>query len=422
MKMITPSLNPDSLFPTFAGPVAALPIQMIGNIIPQVKDLEQYLLGSYGQDQPLISAVLPSHLNRLLQTLSTDERSSQYASAARKAATYLEASGHGISTKIDPVTGESIAPTAGQIAEYQNKLQASTMTVLALRFMFGFFAPASPTVNLKSDMAKWVRDNGRTSYKQVFNKLIEQYHGDIDKATQDWIKYYPDQMPYTISESDSTVVANVRAVDTATQWVTDNKALLSKYPQAAAFLIPQAGKFDFNAYKLLFSQGLKTSKTVTEFVKQVSTAQDKETYYQKKDEFDTLLASAPDTSTKRQIRDQWQTWSDGFKGTRPLLQEELGKGAALGVERTTALKDLRLMLSDSSVTTEPATRRLLKSMLDEYDSYITARDFAASSGSNVNQTTKDAIKVGAQSTIKSIAGNDANALAAYNSLFAPLFR
>jgi hypothetical protein len=61
-------------------------------------------------------------------------------------------------------------------------------------------------------------------------------------------------------------------------------------------------------------------------------------------------------------------------------------------------------------------------MLDEYDSYITARDFAASSGSNVNQTTKDAIKVGAQSTIKSIAGNDANALAAYNSLFAPLFR
>ena len=422
MKMITPSLNPDSLFPTFAGPVAALPIQMVGNIIPQVKDLEQYLLGSYGQDQPMISAVLPAHLNRLLQTLSTDERSSQYASAARKAATYLEASGHGISTKVDPVTGESIAPTAGEIADYQNKLQASTMTVLALRFMFGFFAPASPIVNLKSDMAKWVRDNGRTSYKQVFNKLIEQYHGDIDKATQDWIKYYPDQMPYTISESDSTVVANVRAVDTATKWVTDNSALLSKYPQAAAFLIPQAGKFDFNAYKLLFSQGLKTSKTVTDFVKQVSTAKDKETYYQKKDEFDTLLASAPDTSTKRQLRDQWQTWSNEFKGTRPLLQEELGKGAALGVERTAALKDLRLMLSDTSVTTQPATRRILKSMLDEYDSYVTARDFAASSGSNVSQTTKDALKVGAQSTIKAIAGNDASALAAYNSLFAPLFR
>ena len=422
IKMITPSLNPDSLFPTFAGPVAALPIKMIGNIIPQVKDLEQYLLGAYGQDQPMISAVLPSHLNRLLQTMSTDERSSQYASAARKAATYLEASGHGISTLVDPNTGEAIAPTAGEIADYQNKLQSSTVTILALRFMFGFFAPASPSITLKSDMAKWVRDNGRTSYKQVFNKMIEKYNGDIDKAVGEWIKYYPDQMPYTISESDTTVVANVRAVDTATKWVTENAALLKQYPEAASFLIPQAGTFDFNAYKLLFSQGLKTSKTVTDFVRQVSVAKDKELYYQKKDEFDALLTATLPTEIKRQVRDQWQSWSDEFKGVRPLLQEELGKGAATAMQRQFAIQDLRKMLSDKSVTTEKQTRNILKSMLDEYDSYVTARDFASSSGSGISQDSKDALKVGAISTLKSLAGTNANALAAYNSLFAPLFR
>lgn len=422
MKMITPSLNPDSLFPTFAGPVAALPIKMIGNIIPQVNDLEQYLLGAYGEDQPLISSVMPAHLNRLLQAMNTDERQSQYASAARKAATYLEASGNGISTKVDPETGEAIAPTSGEIAEFQDKLQASTMTVLALRFMFGFFAPASPSVTLKSDMAKWVRDNGRTSYKQVFNKMIEKYNGDIDKAVGEWIKYYPDQMPYTISESDTTVVANVRAVDQAVGWVEKNAELLKKYPEAASFLIPQAGKFDFNAYKLLFSQWLKTNKTVTDFVRQVSVAKDREIYYQKKDEFDLLLTSAAGTDVKRQVRQQWEDWSTEFKGARPLLQEELGKGSAKGVERAAALKDLRIMLDDESVKTEPKTREILKQMLSQYDSYVTTRDLGGMTGNNLNQDTMEALKVGAQSTLKTLAEGNANALAAYNSLFAPLFR
>lgn len=422
LKMITPSMNPDSLFPTFAGPLAAVPMKMIGNVIPQVASLEQYLTGSYGQDQPMISAILPAHVNRLMQALNTDERSSQYASAARKAATYLEASGHGLTIKIDPATGQEIPPSAGEVAAYQDKLQASTMTVLSLRFLLGFVAPASPSVTLKSDMAKWVRDNGRTSYKQVFNNLINQYNGDIDKATKDWIKLFPNQMPYTVSESESNTVAQVRAVDTATQWVKDNKDLLNKYPQAAAFLIPQAGKFDFNAYKLLMSQGLKTNKTVTDFVTQVSTAKDIQTYYQKKDEFDQQMSYTFSTDAKRQLRDQWQTWSDQFKGARPMLQEQLGKGSAKAVERVAALNDLRLMINDTTANIDRNARNTFSQMLAAYDSYTTNRDFANQPGVNSSQDYKDSLKISAQQQIQGIAGTDANALAAYNSLFAPLFR
>lgn len=422
LKMITPSMNPDSIFPTFAGPLAAVPMKMIGNVIPQVADLEQYLTGSYGQDQPMISAVLPAHVNRLFQALSTDERNSQYASAARKAATYLEASGHGLKIEVDPTTGQEIPPSAGDVLAYQNKLQASTMTVLALRFLFGFVAPASPSVTLKSDMAKWVRDNGRTSYKQVFNNLINDYNGDIDRATKDWIKYFPEEMPYTVSESESNVVAQVRAVDTATNWIKNNEGLLAKYPQAAAFLIPQAGKFDFNAYKLLMSQGLKSSKTLTDFVRQAATAKDLQTYYSKQEEYNQQLAYTFSTDAKRQLRDQWQTWSDEFKGARPMLQEQLGQGAAKGVERVAALNDLRLMLKDTSIRTQGVTRSTLNQMLTAYDNYVANRDFANQSGSGLSQDYKDSLKISAQQEIESLASNNPNTLAAYNSLFAPLFR
>lgn len=422
IKMITPSLNPDSLFPTFSGPLAALPLRMVGNVIPAVADLEKYFLGNYGEDQPLISSVLPAHVNRLLAAMNRDERSSQYASAMRKAATYLQASGHGIETTIDPNTGMEIAPTAGELNTYQDKLQASTVTVLAMRFIFGFFAPASPQVTLKSDMAKWARDNGRMNYKQVFNKMVEAYNGDVDKAVGEWIKYYPDQMPYTVSESDTTTVANVRAMDQATNWVEQNKPLLDKYPEAAAFLIPQAGKFDFNAYKLLFAQGIKTNKTVTDFVREIAVAKDREIYYTKKDEFDAMLAGTLTTEAKRQVNAQWDAWSSEFKGARPLLQEALGKGAQTAIQRNNALEDLRLMVNDTTIKVAAPTRKILREMLAAYDSYIAARDYADQPGVSISRTSLDQIKAGAKGSILSLAGNNPNAIAAYNSLFAPLFR
>lgn len=422
LKMITPSLNPDSLFPTFSGPVAAVPIKAIGNIIPQVKDLEQYLTGTYGPDQPMISAILPGHVNRLLAALSTDERNSQFASAARKAATYLEANGHGLDVKIDPKTGQEIPPSAGEIADYQNKLQGSTMTVLALRFLMGFISPATPSVTLKSDMANWVKDNQRVSYKQVFNNLINQYNGDIDKATKEWLRLFPKEMPYTISETESTVNANVRAVTSATDWIKNNQDVLKKYPEGGAYLIPQAGKFDFNAYKLLQTAGLKTNKTLTDFVRQVASSKDIQTYYDMKDKFDQQMSITLDTAAKRQIRDQWTAWSDEFKGARPLLQEQLGTGSATAIQRTKALNDLRLMLNDKTVTTQQNVQSKLREMLSAYDAYVTNRDFANQPSSNFSQQYKDALKMGAKQQIQNIAQGDPSTLAAFNTMFAPLLR
>ena len=418
LKMITPSMNPDSLFPTFAGPLAAFPIKMLGNVVPQVKELEQYLTGSYGVDQPMISAVLPAHVNRLLQAMNKDERSSQYASAFRKGVTYLEATGHGLQIKIDPKTGEEIPPSAGEIAAYQDKVQAATMTVLGLRFLFGFVAPASPSIKLKSDMSKWVRDNGETSYKQTFNKLVERY-GSIDKATQEWIRLFPDQMPYTVSESESKTVAQVRAVGSAGNWVKDNSSLLAKYPQGAAFLIPQAGSFDFNAYKLLFSEGLKQNKTLTDFVRQASTAKDVQTYYAQKDAFDAQLAMTYSADAKSALRDQWQLWAEQFKKARPLVQEQLGQSGQVAVERIRAMEDLRKMLDDTSVKAQPKTRSILKQMMDQYDQYKYTRD-TLTSNSAVQQNYKDMLKANVQASLKQLASQDVNAQSAYDILFARL--
>jgi hypothetical protein len=416
--MITPSMNPDSLFPTFAGPLASMPMKMVFNVVPQLQSLEETFLGTYGVDQPMINAVLPGHVNRILSALNKDERNSQYASAFRKAATYLEASGHGLKPKIDPETNLEIPPTPAELAAYQERIQSATISVLAVRALFGFIAPASPQVTLKSDLSKWVRDNERTSYKQVFNQLINKY-GSIDKAMEEWVRLFPDEMPYTISESDNTSVLAARSVDKSVGWIQQNEGLLKKYKEGGVFLMPREGDFNFDAYKLLYKSGLKQNKTLQDFLREIQTAKDEQTYYAQRDAFEAELAVTYTDIAKRQLRDQFAMWKEQFLGARPMLQEELGKGAESQIRRLRAYDDLRLMLNDKTVTASPTTRAILSQMSQAFDNYQNARD-GVYGNTETAQNYKDLLKMNIKTQLQQLAEGNANAQAAYDVLFARL--
>jgi hypothetical protein len=422
LKMVTPSMNPDSLFPTFAGPLAAFPLKVMGNLIPQFDELERAFLGEYGEDAPMINAVLPAHVNRILGALNKDERSSQYASAFRKGATYLEAAGFSPKSRIEIINGQEVEvpPTPGELQEYKDRLQSSTLSVLALRAVFGFIAPASPQVTLKSDMAKWVRDNERTNFKQVFNNLLQTYNGDIDRTTQEWIKLFPNQMPFTVSESERNTVAVVRAVKGADTWIKENQPLLKKYKEGAAFLIPTKGDFSFDAYKLIFQADLKQSKTLDDYLKQVGSAKDIQFYYSQKEIYETDLANTLSDDGKRMIRQQWNTWAGQFKSTRPVLQEELGEGGAgRQIQRQRAYQDLVNMLQDKTITTQPKTRSLLSKMVQEFDLYTRSRDAITGNG-DTEQNFKDLLRQSIKVKLQEIAGTNPNAKSAYDVLFSRL--
>jgi len=422
LNMLTPSMNPDSLFPTFAGPIAAVPMKFVFNAVPALDKYEKVILGAYAQDQPMINAIFPAHVSRFLATLNRDERQSQYASAFRKAATYLEATGHGVKPTFDPETGQWIPPSPGEMDEYKEKIGAATVSVLAVRFIFGFFAPASPQVTLKSEMADWARANERVNFKQVFNNLINQYDGSLDKAMGEWLRLYPDQMPYTVSESDDNVVPVVRAVDTTTKWLDKNAPLVNKYPQGAPFLMPKIGDFDFDAYRLLFKSGIKYSKTIDNFLQDTQSARDVQFYYDQKDSYEEELASTYNDAQKTQLKLQWDTWAGQFKGARPALQAELGSGAERQRARQIAYQDLQNMIADSASQarkSDPKAFDALKEMSQIYDNYIYTRDLVVGSSGSASAY-KDLLKQNAKTALQEIASKNANAEDAYNVLFSRL--
>ena len=419
LNMITPSMNPDSIFPTFSGPLAAFPMELMYRFIPSTKEAQKYLQGTYSEDQPIINAILPAHINRALAVLNQDERNSQFASAFRKAATYLEATGHGLTIKTDPKTGEQIPPTAGEIEAYSDKLKATTSTVLGMRFFESLILPASPSVNLKSDMANWVKDNQRTNFKQVFSNLVTQYNGDFTKATEEWIRLFPKQMPYTVAESSKKTVAVIRYGEAAGNWVDNNKDLLAKYPQAAGFLIPQIGAFNYDTYKTMVNEGLLNKKPMGDFLKEVQSATDRQFYFQQNAIYKDALTSITSVDQKRLLNNQWSEWSKSYMALRPALAEEFAQGSLPNLRRKQAVQDLRNMFTNEPNPPKGAVAGVLKSMLDVYDQY----NAAAAQVTDRSQASLDrlaAMKEGTKIQLQKLSDSNPNTKSAYDVLFSQL--
>lgn len=272
-------------------------------------------------------------------------------------------------------------------------------------------------------MADWARANERVNFKQVFNNLINRYNGSLDKAMTEWVRLYPDEMPYTVSESSDNVVPVVRAVADTTKWLEKNSALVKAHPQGAPFLMPKAGEFDFDAYRLLFKSGIKFSKTIDTFLQDTQAARDIQFYYDQKDQYEEELAATYSDIQKTQLKNQWELWSRQFKGSRPALQEELAEGGDRQRARQRAYEDLQNMISGPNSSAarkaDPKAFDAIKRMSQIFDNYLYSRDLVVGSSAG-SLSYKDLLKQNTKAELEKIASENPNAQDAYYVLFSRL--
>jgi hypothetical protein len=430
IRMLTPSANPESWLPTFSGPLAAISmktiygitgffedssVDAISTISKEIGSTERIFLGEIGESQGFFLSILPGHVSRLIRSFDRDERDSQYASAFRKAVTYLEVGGH--------TPGSDATP--GELAQYQKRLRSTITGILGVRYIAGFITPASPTISLKSDMADWVRDNERVNFKQVYSKLIEEYtaKGDPDpvgQAMTDWVKLFPDEVPYVINESEPEFQARFKTSNAAANWVDENKDLVSKYPEGAGFLIPQSGTFSWDAYQFLKDNGFRKTKIVEEFLKETFVAKDKYFYYTQRDKYETALENAGSDSERKRINNAWKIWSGDFKSVRPLLQEEFANSASNNIKRQASYEDLKRLLNESGINNE-ATRALNK-MVKIYEEYLFTKDNVYNSRSERDIRSREFVRESTLEQLKDIARTNPNAKGAFEVLFSSFLR
>ena len=426
LKMITPSLSIDSVVPTLAGPLSGVSIKVVSNLVnifsPGAADtITRVTLGKYSEGQPMVSAFLPAHINRIYSAMNQNDRDGQYASAWRKAVTYLEASGNGLKQKYttDPEGNEVPVPfTAEELEQYRLRVKNITLGILGLRVVYGFVAPASPQVTLKSDMQNWVRDNGEASFKQVWYGILDKA-GDYDSAMKEWVRLFPDQMPFTVSESERDTVAYFRYAQESGDFVEQNQELFKQYKQGAAFLIPHKGGFSWDAYRTMTDMGLRQNKQVDSFLREVQVAADMQTYYERKNDYEASLERVGTDFERQQLRAEWTNWATIFKAGRPLVQEELAQGGRRAVERLNALNDLKAMLdSGAADKAAPETAAKLREMSDLYFSYKQNADKLnlISGGSQLARWEKESTII----KMRELAEFNENTMNTYNLLFGRL--
>jgi hypothetical protein len=376
------------------------------------------VLGKYAVNQPFLSRLMPAHVNRAFALMDQDDRDSQYASAYRKAVTYLEASGNGLPQRLD-AGGNLIAPSIAEREAYRERLKNATLSVLALRFAFGFFAPASVQTELKSEMADWIKDSGKSNWKEVWYKLYEKNNFDKDVAMAKWVELYPNQVPYTVPESDRKTVALFQSAEDSGKFVEDNQELFNTYKEGAAFLIPNEGAFSYDAYRTMKTMGLRENKRVEDHLVQVQAAADAEIYYERKNKLDATLSSISDPQIRKIFRQQYNTWKDTYMAGRPMLEEYLGKGRERAVERVRALDDLSAMLDDPKFANiRPETQNVLREMVDAYKGYVKQKEIFELTGGD--REIIDLVKSGTLSRIKNLSTFNENTLTAYMSIFSRL--
>jgi len=430
IRMLTPSANPESWLPTFSGPLAALSMKTIygitgffedssvdalSTISKEIGSTERIFLGEIGESQSFFLSILPGHISKFIRTLDRDERDSQYASAFRKAVTYLEAGGHTPSSDATP----------GELAQYQKRLRSTITGILWVRYAAGFITPASPTITLKSDMAEWVRNNERVNFKQVYSKLIEEYtaKGDPDpvgQAMADWVKLFPDEVPYVIDESEPEFQARFKTSNAAANWVDENKDLVAKYPEGAGFLIPQSGTFSWDAYQFLKDNGFRKTKLVDDFLKETFVSKDKYFYYAQRDKYEQLLENASSDNRRKRLNTAWKDWSGEYKSARPLLQEEFANSAANNIKRQASYEDLKRLLNESGVNND-ATKALNK-MVKIYEEYLYTKDNVYNSRSERDIRSREFIRESTLEQLKDIARTNPNAKGAFEVLFSSFLR
>lgn len=422
VKMLTPSLDPDSALPTFSGPLSSVIFSGISTglgFVPggaaAADSIDTVLLGKYAENQGLMDMIQPMLFRRgtvLWDVLTKDEQNSQFISAAMKSAAMYSA---------DPKYNMPDATSnMTDIAEAKYDIRATAFNIIFLRAVLGVFAPVSPQLTWDKDVPEWMRDAGVKNFKNEFSQILSR---EYEKGTENaemvalnkFTRLYPGKLAYTVPETELTTVGSIRNTKQAVEWIQKNNNLVRMFPQGSVFLMPQMNQTDLDSYMFLRKEGYgRKSKELEDFLNQIATVKEENEYYDIKNEAEKLAASEISYGRAQAIMAEADARASAFLKDRPYLQLQMMDGGRGTVLKRMALDDARNMLA-SPEAPRTSTANLLRKMIETYDN-------AKASLDNVTAQTDEAIsyrrtlRQSASNELRTMAGTNPNALEFYDTI------
>jgi hypothetical protein len=413
MKMLTPSLDPESAAPRLGGPFVGISLAVLGNIPVignWIKSAEPVITGG-SQSQEWWRKITPINVQRLIDMGIKNDKvmmTEQKYSAAVQAMRLLVSTGNG------PKTGSDIN-------EFTTNALIQATNIMALRFVTGLGAPASVQMFATKDVPKEMIDAGYFTWDSEWSKIFKRFENEdnpFEKAFVQFATLYPSKTLYSVAKTTAGTEASFQKTYEAARFVKNNPELIKNNRQAAAFFIPINGTSDIESYSYLKSQGLVKNKDLEEFLREVSTADARQQYNTRKDTYDAQILATPDSGKRRYLREQWSLESEFFKKSYPLLAKQISPDAGYLALKVEALDDLRDVVY-SGAAPDKKLAEVFAAMILQYDKG-TAQIKGVTGRTDYDSGYKKAVRADLKDVLRQIAGENPNAKSLYWNLFEPL--
>lgn len=413
MKMLTPSLDPESAALRLSGPFMGVSLGVLQNlpvIGKWIREAEPVITGG-NPNQEWWRKITPINVQRLIDMGIKNDKVSmteQKYSATVQAMRLLVSTGNG------PQTG-------ADINSFSTNTVIQATNIMALRFVTGLGAPASVQMFATKDVPKEMIDAGYFTWDSEFAKILARYSNDdhaFEKAFVQFATLYPSKTVYSVAKTTSNTEASFQKTYEAANFVKNNPELITNHKQAASFFIPINGTSDIEAYTYLKSQGFIKNKQLEEFLREAATADARQQYNTRKDLYDNEILNTPDAGKRRYLREQWSAESKFFKTSYPLLAKQLESNEGYIALKNEALDDLRNVVY-SGKAPDKKLAEVFGAMILQYDEGM--KQLSGVTGkTDYDAGYRKAIRADLKDVLRQLAGDNPNAKSLYWNIFETL--
>lgn len=319
LTMITPSADPNALFPTFSSPVTSVGLGLLMQFTPGLRGLQNELLGEYAEGKAVWEQVIPSNIMRPLQFVLAASQSDgrwgttdgTFASVSRATIQAAAAAGW---------WDEGTDLSAKQMRDIRSWIDTASMDIMAMHVLLAPSAFAALSIS-QDNVTDFARSVGVDGMRELFLQLLRQHEGDMSAAYVDWMKTNPGKSVFTVSKNtDAEFVGNYQPFKETVQFLESNPDLFAQHPEGAAFFAPQAGVQNLSAWNYLVALGAKVPKTVERYFNETLTATGNAELLIAKKQRQDLLAEGQDS---KQVDDWYSQTREWIFATYPMTESRV---------------------------------------------------------------------------------------------------
>ena len=377
LELMNPSFAPEAGVPQFSGPIAALSVIGIRNLLGNYdnpiaqkvgSEIDNFALGQIGDNVTIRRAIVPATLEKVWTMLDPSEKSRQEVTAAQQAIAYNAANG----IYLNPSASNQ------EKAAYLKNIRVSAHNILFMRSLLGLISPVAPTMQESQGVPDYLLDVGITGLRPEFFDILESIQAKYGDDVQDpyemalsiFTGKYPGKIVYTVSRNENQTKVLIKSTEEMKDWALSNRKFIKTYGEAAYIFAPRTGEFNAAAYNWLQANDLIKDKDLEKYFDDVQVAEDKQRYYDvARWERDNVNTEGR-VSERKYILDSATAARESLINSNPLLLAAItGGGNEIATEKT-MMETVREIINDANAPVDESTRMRMQTALQAVDDFL----------------------------------------------------